>query len=171
MKPMARWRKTLRSNHISFHVLFAVAVASLCFADVTRLSSQDRGVLQESLRFHEVYSTSDLPAAVVALCTNRVGNLAEPGGKWNATDAISDPTLPAKRLIWAAIGDEYYVVHFERGGIAHTFHILVAKLTKGDSQPKVVWRAVGGPFENYAAFLDALRSGKLDDRLGNSKFW
>ena len=89
----------------------------------------------------------------------------------DATDAISDPTLPAKRLTWAAIGSEYYVVHFERGGIAHTFHILVAKLTKGDSQPKVVWRAVGGPFENYAAFLDALRSGKLDDRLGNSKFW
>src|SRR5262245_16401264 len=170
MKPMARWRKTLRSNHISFHVLFAVAVASLCFADVTRLSSQDRGVLQESLRFHEVYSTSDLPAAVVALCTNGVGNLAEPGGKWNVTDAISDPTLSAKRLIWAAIGGEYYVVHFERGGIAHTFHILVGKLANGDSQPKVVWRAVGGPCENYVAFLGALRRVTLMYRMGNSKF-
>src|SRR5262245_66278345 len=98
MKSMARWRKTLRSNHISFHVLFAVAVASLCFADVTRLSSQDRGVLQESSRFHEFHSTSDLPAAVVALCTNRVGKLAEPGGKWNATEATSDAPLPAQRL-------------------------------------------------------------------------
>jgi hypothetical protein len=93
------------------------------------------------------------------------GKLAEPGQKWNATDTISDPTLPGKRLIWAAIGGDYYVAHYERGGIAHTFHILVAKLSKTDAKPKVVWRAVGGPFKDYAAFLDALRSGKLDDCL------
>jgi hypothetical protein len=30
--------------------------------------------------------------------------LADPGQKWNATDAIIDPTLPGKRLIWAAGG-------------------------------------------------------------------
>jgi hypothetical protein len=156
---------------LSLCTLFVVAIPSLCFADVTRLSSQDRGALQDSSRFHEVHSTSDLPAAVVALCTNGVGKLAEPGEKWNATDAISDPTLPAKRLIWTAIGGEYYVVHFERGGIAHTYHILVAKLANNDGEPKVVWRAVGGPFKDYAAFVDALRGGKLDGRLGNSKFW
>jgi hypothetical protein len=56
-------------------------------------------------------------------------------------------------------------VHYERGGIAHTFHVLVAKLTKDNVKQKVVWSAVGGPFKDYAAFLDALRSGKLDDRL------
>ena len=90
---------------------------------------------------------------------------AEPGGKWNATDSIIDPSLPGKRLIWAAIGGDYYVVHYERGGIAHTYHILVANLANNDAKPKVAWSAVGGPFKNYAAFLDALRSGKLDDRL------
>ena len=156
---------------LSLCVLFTVAVARLCFADVTRLSSQDRGALQDSSRFREVHSTSDLPAAVVSLCTNGVGKLAQPGENWNATDAISDPTLPAKRLIWAAIGGEYCVVHFERGGIAHTCHILVAKLTSNDSQPKVVWRAVGGPFKDYPVFVEALRGGKLDDRLSGSKFW
>jgi hypothetical protein len=76
-----------------------------------------------------------------------------------------DPTLPGKRLIWAAIGGEYYVVHYERGGIDHSFHILVVKLTRDESKPKVVWRAVGGPLKDYTAFLDAVRSGKLDDRL------
>jgi hypothetical protein len=57
------------------------------------------------------------------------------------------------------------VVHYERGGIAHRFHILVGKLTTNDAEPKVVWRAVGAPLKDYAAFLDALRSGELDDRL------
>jgi len=42
---------------------------------------------------------------------------------------------------------------------------LVAKLTKNDTKPKVVWRAVGHQLKDYTAFLDALRSGKLDDRL------
>jgi hypothetical protein len=29
----------------------------------------------------------------------------------------------------------------------------------------MVWRAVGRQLKNYAAFLEALQTGKLDDRL------
>jgi hypothetical protein len=149
-------------KHVTLCTVFAVAVQGLCCADVTKLSADDRKVLQDSSRFHEVHSTNDLPPTIVTLCSNK---LADPGQKWNATDAISDPTLPGKRLIWAAVGGDYHVVHYERGGIAHTFHVLVAKLAKDEAKPKVVWSAVGGPFKDYAAFLDALRTGKLDDRL------
>ena len=53
----------------------------------------------------------------------------------------------------------------EHGGIPHTFHILVAKSAKNGTKPQVVWSAVEGPFKDCAAFLDALRSGKLDDGL------
>jgi hypothetical protein len=150
-------------KHLSY-LLFAVAIQNWCCGDVTKLPAEDRRALQDSSRFHEVHSTGDLPAAIVALCADD-GRLAEPGQKWNATDGIVDPTLPGKRLIWAAPGGEYYVPHYQRGGIAHSFHILVARLTKDDVKPKVVWRAVGGPFKDYRTFLDALRSGKLDDRL------
>ena len=142
--------------------LLAAATHSFCYGDVTKLSADDRKVLENSSRFHEVDSTSDLPPAIVALCG---GKLADPGQKWNVTDGIIDPTLPGKRLIWAAASGDYNVVHYERGGIAHTFHVLVAKLAKDEAKPKVVWSAVGGPFKDYAAFLDALRTGKLDDRL------
>ena len=151
-------------KHLTY-LLFAIAIPSFCPADVMKLSTEDRTALQDSSRFHEIHSTSDLPTAILGLCGGDNGRLAEPGQKWNATDTITDPTLPAKRLIWAAVGSEYYVVHYERGGIAHTFHIFVAKLTKNDAKPKVVWRAIGGPLKDYAAFLDALHSGKLDDRL------
>jgi len=159
-------------THLVLYLICAVGSQSFCFADVTKfatanpsgggLSADDRKVLQDSSRFHEVHSTGDLPSAILALCGDK---LAEPGQNWNATDAITDPTLPAKRLIWSAIGGDYYVVHYERGGIAHTFHVLVAKMTKGEPKPKLVWSAMGGPFKNYAGFLDALRTGKLDDHL------
>jgi hypothetical protein len=69
----------------------------------------------------------------------------------------------------SGVGDEYYVVHYERGGIAHSYHILVAKLTNTTAKPKLVWTAMGGPFNNYAAFVDALRAGKLDDRLDHAQ--
>ena len=146
-------------------IVFTAAVGSLCWADAANLPAEDRKVLQDSSRFHQVHSISDLSPAIVALCTGDGGKLAEPGEKWNATDAITDPTLPGKRLIWAAIGGEYYVVHYERGEIDHCFHIFVAKLAKNDAKPKVVWHAVGHQLKDYAAFLDSLRTGKLDDRL------
>lgn len=156
----------MRMKHLSLYLLSAAAIQSLCYADVTKVPAEDRKVLQDSARFHEVHSTSALPSAILSLCDGGGdGKLAEPGQKWNATCVITDPSLPGKRLIWAAVGGEYYVVHYERGGIDHSFHILVAKLTKVDAKPRVVWRAVGAPLKDYAAFLDALRSGKLHNSL------
>jgi hypothetical protein len=152
-------------KQLSLCLLFTAVIQSLCYGDATKLPGEDRKALLDTSRFHEVHSTNDLPPAIVALCTGDNGGLADPGQKWNATDVIMDPTLPGKRLIGAAVGGEYYVVHYERGGIAHTFHVLVATLTKNNAKPKVIWRGVGGPLKDYAAFLVALRNGKLDDRL------
>src|SRR5438270_4014708 len=144
---------------IGSSLLFALAIQSFCCADVTKLSKEDRRVLQDSARFHEVHTTSDLPSAILALCDGGGdGKLADPGQKWNATDTITDPTLPGKRLIWEAIGGQYYVVHYERDGIAHTFHVLVARLAKNDAKPKVVCALLAVRSKIYAAFLDALRS-------------
>ena len=152
-------------NRIAPYLLFAIAIPSFCCADVTKLSADDRRILENSSQFREVHSTKDLPPAVVALCADDKGKIADPGQNWNVTDAVTDPSLPWKRLIWAAVGSDYYVVHYERGGIDHSFHILVAKLAKNDAKPNVVWHAVGKQLKDYAAFTDALRSGKLDDRV------
>ena len=80
--------------------------------------------MQNSSPFDEVDSISDLPPAIVALCG---GELADPGQRRNATGRHHGSSLPAKRLIWAAIGGDHYVVHYERGGIAYMYHVLVAK--------------------------------------------
>jgi hypothetical protein len=156
----------MRMRQLSLCLLLTAAIQTLCYADVTKLPAEDRKVLLDASRFHEVHSTTDVPFAILSLCDGGGdGKLAEPGQKWNATDVVTDPSLPGKRLIWASIGGEYYVVHFERGGVDHSFHILVAKLAKNDAKPTAVWRAVGHQLKDYPAFLEALRSGKLDDRL------
>lgn len=149
---------------LGFALVLAIAMNGVCFADVTKLSADDRKVLLDSSRFDEVHSTSHLPPAMVSLCADDKGKLAEPGQDWNATDVVTDTTLPWKRLIWAAVGGDYYVVHYERGGIDHSFHILIAKLASGDAKPTVVWHGVGHQLKDYAAFIEALKAGTLDDR-------
>jgi hypothetical protein len=68
-------------NRIALYVFFAVAIQSLCRADITKLPVEDRGALQDSSRFHEVHSTKDLPPAIVALCVDDKGKIADPGQK------------------------------------------------------------------------------------------
>ena len=146
-------------------ILLAVVIPSFCHADVTKLSAGHRKAFQDSSRFHEVYATANLPQPVVALCADDNGRLAEPGQKWEETDLITDSSLSRKRLIWAVTDGEHYVVHYERGGRGHSFHILVATFKKGDAKTRDIWRGVGGQLKDYSQFLDALQSGKLHDRL------
>ena len=144
-------------------VTFANQPVSL--AEVTRLAAEERQALQEVARFHEVRRSTDLPPCILALCADGKGRMAEPGQKWQVTDVIVHEALPGKRLIWAATDGKRYVVHYERGGIAHSFHVLIARLAQGDVRPKTVWCGVGEHFKDYPAFLTALKKGALDDRL------
>ena len=152
-------------SRIDLVLLLVVAVQGFLYADVTKLSIEDRKALQDSSRFHEVYATTKLPSPVVKFCADDNGRIAEPGQNWEPTDVIMDSKLPRKRLIWAATDGEYFVVHYERGGIDHSFHVLIAELKHGDTNPRVVWRGVGRQLKNYKAFLAALDSNKLDDSL------
>ncbi len=156
-------RKTMKTV---FHsLLLAFLCQGVCYAEVTNLSTEHRNVLLDSARFSESKASMNLPQQVAELCADNNGNLAEPGQEWRATDNVSDPSIPSKRLIWVALADEYYVVHYERGGRGHSYHVLVATFTAGHEKSTAVWRAVGGPLKDYAEFLDALQRGELDDNL------
>ena len=152
-------------TRIGLYILLAVVPPSLCFAGVTKLPAEDQKALRDVSRFHEVHTATNLPPTIVALCADRKGRLGEPGQKWEVTDVITDDKLPTKRLIWAVTDGDYFVVHYERGGYAHSFHFLVARLKAGESKPIFIWRGVGGQVKDYSGFLEALQSGKVDDSL------
>src|SRR4051794_25711584 len=116
-----------------FFVFLAIASPS------PELPADHRRAVEAAANFHPLAHVSDIPAAVVALITGRDGKIAEPGGKWEPTDAISDTSLPAKRLIWAATDGRHYVMHYERGGIAHTHHVMVARVSPNEQNPDFVW--------------------------------
>ncbi len=143
-----------------------MAIQSICFADVTKLPAADQKALRDISRLQEIHSVTNLPPTIFALCADYNGRLAEPGHNWEATDNITDNKLPTKRLIWAVTDGDYYVVHYERGGRGHSFHVLVAKLKAGDKKPSFVWRGVGlERLKDFKAFLDAVTNNSLDDKL------
>jgi hypothetical protein len=150
-------------KRISLYILLAVAAQGFSFADVTKLPADDQKTLRDVARFHEIHAATNLPLAIFTLCADNNGRVAEPGQKWEATDFITNDKLPRARLIWAVTDGDYYVVHYERGGYAHSFHVLVARLKSGDSKPSFVWRATGGRLKDFKAFLDAIATNKLDD--------
>jgi hypothetical protein len=150
-------------NRLAICLIAAVAVQTTGFAEVTKLKKEHREALNDSSAFREVYSTTNLPPAVIALCADENGRLADRDKKWETTDAITDSKLPRKRFIWGATRGEYYIIHYERGGVAHSYHVLIATLKEGEEKAKVVWRGVGDRLKDFKAFLAALKSNKLDD--------
>jgi hypothetical protein len=151
---------------IAILLLATVATSSICYAEVTKLTSDTRRALEDAGRFHEIRTTTNLPSQVVSICADGEGRIAEPGQKWEPGDVIWDKTLPQKRLIWAAADGDLYVVHYESGGRGHGYHILVATHRRGDKKATIIWHGVlAKPLKDYAAFLEALERNELDDRL------
>jgi hypothetical protein len=55
--------------------------------------------------------------------------MADAGTPFNSTDVVRDPTLPSYRLIVAAVGTRFVVVHFERGGVELSRWIVMFERT------------------------------------------
>lgn len=138
----------------------------VCHAEVKFLLAAHRRALEDFARFRPVRKAKDLPPAVVTRCADHKGRLAEPGKNWEATCVIiSDERLPQSRLIWAVTDGDYVVVHYERGGIGHSFHVMVVKFRKESPKPTYVWRGFSeGQLKDFRGFLDALKANHLDDR-------
>ena len=126
------------------------------------ISTDDRQVLQDASGFNEISTKAKLPPTIVALCTDGDGKLAEPGERWNS-GCVINPDLASNRLIWAATNDDYYVVHYEWGGLVGSAHVLIARFNGDAAGTKVVWRGRGWLLKNYEDFLDALQTYRLED--------
>jgi hypothetical protein len=120
-------------------------------------SSAERQFLASD--FTIIKDVKALPRPVLQAFTEEGGSrftLANPGKKFLVTDEIDDSSLPRKRLIFAAISGEKCFVHYEQGGIAHSFVLAFFRVTSNDKM-EPVWRSYCGP----AADIQDLRSQVL----------
>jgi hypothetical protein len=121
-----------------------------------------RDLLHQLATARVVRTSAALPRPVVDEIVGAGARLADPGQPFQVTDVVFDDTLPWRRLFWAVTDGHTYLVHYEAGGIGHSFHLLLVSSTAGGA--KVLWHAAAdGPIADYAAFRAALDRGTLDE--------
>jgi len=100
-----------------------------------------------SADYRIVRKVADLPAGIRKLYTVKGGvraAIADPGENFQATDNITDPDLPTRRLIFAGVAQDRAFIHYEEGGIAHSYLVELFRL----ESPVVavgLWSAYCGP--------------------------
>lgn len=119
--------------------------APIRFARPNMSSVERREFLNAGYRI--VWKVTDLPAGIQKLYAVKGGSqsaIADPGAKFEATDVITDPELPRRRLIFAGIAQDRAFIHYEEGGIAHFYIVEFFRLEQPDIAVGL-WRGYRGP--------------------------
>jgi hypothetical protein len=122
-------------------------------------------------RFQVVTSVRGLPLGVRDELQTLFGSptldIAEPGAEFQATDVKVNPKLPNRRLAAAGCSIEYCLVYYERGGIAHTWHVALFHWTPDAT--RFEW---GGTAPGGLATVDEVRKAILSGAIkGPGKTW
>ena len=94
---------------------------------------------------------ADLPAGIRKLYTVKGGSrvaIANPGERFEATDVITDPDLPTRRLIFAGVAQDRAFIHYEEGGKPHSYIVELFRLESSELAVGL-WRGYRGPTKNF----------------------
>ncbi len=131
--------------------------------DVAALSGALRAHVQDE-RFQTVSSVRGLPLGVREALQASFGSqtldIAEPGAEFRMTDVVVNPNLPTRRLVAAGCSADHCIVYFERGGIAHTWHVALFHWTPAGTRFEWSGTAPGGP-----ATIDDVRKAILSGAI------
>jgi hypothetical protein len=122
-------------------------------------------------RFGIVTSIRGLPLGVrdglQTLFGTQSLDIAEPGAEFQVTDVVVSPKLPRRRLVAAGCTAEYCLVYYERGGIAHTWHVALFHWT-----PAVTRFEWGGIAAGGLATIEDVQKAVLSGAIkGPAKAW
>ena len=158
-------------------LLCAIAL-SLWSAGVAAGQPTPTGELPGALRTHLqaeqfgiVTSVRGLPLGVRDQLQKMFGSptldIAEPGAPFQATDVIATPRLPIRRMIAAGCSNDHHcLLYYERGGIAHTRHVMLFHWTPDATRFEWGGTAPGG-LTTIDAVRKAILSGAIKGQTGS----
>lgn len=129
------------------------------------------GAHVRSERFQVVTAVRGLPLGVREELQRMFGStamaIAEPGAPFQATDVITDPSLPSRRMSVAGCSQDHCLVYYERGGIARVWHAVLFHWT-----PEGTRLVAGGIAPAGLRSVDELRDAVLSGRLKTpGQYW
>ena len=158
--------------------LFCAIGLSLWSAAVAGSQTAPSGALSETLRAHVkddrfqiVTSIRGLPLGVrdglQMLFGSQTLDIAEPGAEFQVTDVIGTAMLPIRRMVAAGCSPDHCLVYYERGGIAHTWQVVLFHWRPAET--RFEW---GGTAPGGLATIDAVRKAVLSGAIkGSNRFW
>ena len=162
-------RRTRFLCAVGVSVWSAVVAGSQAAAPVA-LSRELRAHVKDE-RFEIVTSIRGLPLGVrdglQTLFGSKALDIAEPGAEFQVTDVIVNPKLPIRRLVAAGCSTDHCLVYYERGGIAHTWHVALFHWTPAAT--RFEW---GGIAPRGLGSIDDVRNAILSGAIkGPTTFW
>ena len=76
----------------------------------------------------DLNSITKLPPSLQSWIKSNIGAMADRGAPYQATDVVTDKSLPSARFIRAGRYNDSWFLWYERGGIAHIKHIVLLHL-------------------------------------------
>ena len=156
---------------LRFAALAALLSSALALPRAAAAQTQHLdGALRHALltgHFRTVRHVAEIPTAVMDAAGRARGpggeepalELADPGERFQSTDVIVTPALPGRRLIAAYASPAYWILQYEAGGIAHTFHVAVFRFD--GKRARFAWHA---QLRRKLASLDELRAALRDSK-------
>lgn len=126
-----------------------------------------------SARLLPIHDTADLPQACkkafASLTREPSFSLANPRTHYQSTDVRStDGTLPRRRLVAAGASKDRCVIHYEIGGIATRYAVVVIDISHPE-RPAWIWGSLNaGHHPDWPTLIERVASDKLGqgDRAG-----
>ncbi len=158
--------------------LFCAIGLSLWSAAVIGSQTAPSGALSETLRAHVkddrfqiVTSIRGLPLgvrdALQMLFGSQTLDIAEPGAEFQVTDVIGNKMLPIRRMVAAGCSPDHCLVYYERGGIAHTWQVVLFHWRPAET--RFEW---GGTAPGGLATIEDVRKAVLSGAIKSSnRFW
>ena len=163
---------------MTLRLICAIGI-SLWSAVLTGAQAAPPSTVPETLRVHLagerfgiVTSIRGLPLGVrdqlQALFRSGTLDIAEPGAEFRATDVVTKPNLPSRRLVAAGCAtDQHCLVYYERGGIAHTWQVALFNWT-----PALTRFEWGAPAPGDLATIEDVRKAILSGSIkGPIRIW
>jgi hypothetical protein len=122
--------------------------------------------IEEAVPEKYIMKTCDIPDPVKIAFGNempgKIFTMADSGKDWNKTDVVHDQSLPFRRLVWAVKIRDYYVIHYEEGGIVYRACYMVASTERKSMKCSVIWSATSPNIsKDYLTFIKNLKKGYL----------
>jgi len=129
-------------------------------------NTEKRRVLDDEFRL--VRSTEEMPQVLKQPFASATGQpqfaLANPGQKYQVTDVIDEPGLPRRRLLFAGESSKSWFIHYECGGLGHSYAVLVFRKTAGGGT-QFFWGGAGERAKDLNDLRNKIAAGDFRDQL------